>query len=122
MIESNGLPCVFDVASGTGLSGSALVFIIFLVAGVAGGRCLSKFGSRFVAGLAWDLVEVSMGAAQHKIGLGVVEGLLVEGGDLRGSALMFCMALAAFAGFLETAMEPPCLVEIAADVCMAGET
>lgn len=74
-----------------------------------------------MAGPTFDLSGVGVGAAQNKLCLRVVEGVLVEGGDGCFSPLMFRMAVAAVTGLLKTAMKPSFLIEVTTNVLVTVE-
>jgi hypothetical protein len=67
VIKADLFPIVVGVAIRAGLSHSPLMFIVFLVAGIAGGRSLSVFDCGFVTGLAFNFLGVRMRAAKRKI-------------------------------------------------------
>ena len=97
------------------------MLVVLLVTTVTGCRCIPEFDLRFVASLALDLGTVRMGATKNKIGVGMVEGLFVDGGNIFHSPFMFCVTFLAFLRFLEAPMETPVVIDILADIFVAIE-
>ena len=67
VIKTDLFPIVVGVAIRAGLSHSPLMYIVFLVAGIAGGRGLAVFDLGFVTGFAFNFLGVRMRAAKREI-------------------------------------------------------
>lgn len=68
VIKADLFPGIVGMAIRAGLSRSSLVFIVFLVAGVASGRRLSILHFGLVASFTANLFSICMCAAEGKIG------------------------------------------------------
>ena len=69
VIVPDVLPLLIRVAIGTGFSRAPFVLVVLLVTAVTGCRGIPEFGLRLVAGFAFNLLAVGMGASKNKIGL-----------------------------------------------------
>lgn len=116
VIKADLFPIVVGVAIRAGLSRSPLMVIVFLVAGVAGGRSLPVFGFGFVTGFALDLLGVRMRAVKGKISLQVVERQFVDRGDVFGPAFVLGVAFFTLALFLQSSVKAALLCDVGAHV------
>lgn len=119
VIETNLLPSVVVMASRAGFSSSPFMLIVFLVAGVAGRRCLSIFRFGLVAGFAFNLPGIRMRAAEGKIRFEVVKRLFIDRGDIFGPAFVFGMAFFTFALLLHSSVKTLLLHDVPAHIFMA---
>jgi hypothetical protein len=67
VIKTDLFPIVVGVAISAGLPHSPLMFVVFLVTGIAGGRGLAVFDLGFVTGFAFHFLGVRVRAAKREI-------------------------------------------------------
>lgn len=88
MIESYVLPIIVGMTIHAALPDAALVRIVFFMTGITGRRCLAKFCFGLMAGLAFNLLSISMRPPQDKVRSPMIKRPFIDGGNILGPSFM----------------------------------
>ena len=119
MVEYDLPPFVFRVAGRALLPEVCLVLVVFLMAAVAIGWCVTIFDLRLVAGFAVGFPRIGMGAGEQKICAGMVKRRFVDRGDVLLSPFMVCVADPAFELRRQPTVESLLVFEVLPDILVA---
>lgn len=119
MVEYDLPPIVFRMAGRALLTEVGFVLVVFLMAAVAIGRCVTVFDLRLVAGFAVGFPRIGMGAGERKICAGMVKSRFVDRGDVLLSPFMVRVAGPAFALRRQPTVESLLVFEVLPDSLVA---
>ncbi len=116
MVEPELLPIPIRMTIGACASQFAFMLIVFLVAAITIGWRFTILGLGFVAGLAFDLLRVCMGALEREVCPLMIEGQFRDRRNILRSAFVVCVAFLAFALLLKSSVRSLLLRDVRTNV------